>query len=168
MTEITKEEEYKLIRSLLTIENRIHRVEIELQFCTDEAERFPIESSLKELKETREQLFLVLTEIENPQASIEIKYHLIQIFYEMRASIMDVKYDLPISRNQGLVLEDYFISKILDEIKRVMDGGYYGLSSPFLYFSTDPEDSVDRKKIIFFSTQKSKFWKHSGLLIIFF
>lgn len=156
MEAITMEEEYKLIRSLLTVENQIRRQKIELQFCTDGAERFQIESTINQLNENHEQLILELTKIENPQASIEIRYHLIQIFSEMRASIMDVKYDLPISRNQGLVLENYFISKIFDEIKRVMDCRYYGLSTPFLYFSSDPEDSFDRKELISFFNSEIK------------
>lgn len=156
MAAITMEEEYKLIRSLLTIENQIRRQKIELQFCTDDAERFQIESTINQLIGTRDQLILELTEIENPQASIEIRHHLIQIFAEMRASIMDVKYDLPISRNQGLVLENYFISKIFDEIKRVVNCRYYGLSTPFLYFSADPEDSFDRKELISFFNSEIK------------
>ncbi|WP_297099359.1 hypothetical protein [uncultured Draconibacterium sp.] len=150
MKAITKEEEYKLIGGLLAAENQIRKQKIEFQFCTDDAEIVKIESSITELIATREQLALELTEIENPQASIEIRHYLIQMFYEMRASIMDVKYDLPISRNQGLVLENYFISKIYDEIKRVMNCKHYGLSRPFLYFSADPEDSFDRKELISF------------------
>jgi hypothetical protein len=31
-----------------------------------------------------------------------------------------------------------------------MDCRYYGLSTPFLYFSSDPEDSFDRKELISF------------------
>jgi len=66
MAAITMEEEYKLIRSLLIIENQIRKQKIELQFCKDDSERFQIESSINQLNVTREQLISELTEIENP------------------------------------------------------------------------------------------------------
>jgi hypothetical protein len=84
------EEEYKLIKRLLIIENQIRKQKVELQFCADRAERSQVESKINELNGTQEQLILELTKIENPQASIEIRQQLIQIFFEMRASIMDV------------------------------------------------------------------------------
>jgi len=51
---------------------------------------------------------------------------------------------MQISRNQCMVLDNYFISKIFEETHKAMNLKFYGISKPFLYFTNDTEDSFDR------------------------
>jgi chromosome segregation ATPase len=150
MKTITKEQEYELISQLLKLEKQIHFNEMEKNFCTNPSEITALESSLKDLKVSLDKVSNELTDISEPLASIEIKNSLIRTFYQMKTAISNVKYDLSISRRQCLNFENYFASKILDEINRAMNGDFYGLASPFLYLTTDPNDSFDRKQLISF------------------
>ncbi|MDP4273084.1 MAG: hypothetical protein Q8907_02280 [Bacteroidota bacterium] len=150
MKTITKEQEYKLISQKLDLEKQIHFNEMDKQFCTNPSEIASIELVLKDLKVSLTNISNELTDISTPLASIEIKDSLIRTFIQMKSAISNVKYDLPISRSQSLIFENYFASKILDEINRAMNGDFYGLASPFLYLTTDPNDSFDRKQLISF------------------
>lgn len=81
---------------------------------------------------------------------IEIFNNTIRAFYKIKCEISNVKNDYPISRRQGKDLENAFIMKILEIIKSEVNGTSQQLSKPFLYFSSDPNDSFEKINLISF------------------
>ncbi len=150
MKTVTKEQENSLINQMLDLEEQLHFTEMKEQFCKDSSERTTIESTRKNLKESLDKVSNDLIEIETSLASLEIKDYLIRAFYQMTAAISNVQYDFPISRSQSMIFDNYFASKILNEINRTMNGDFHDLASPFLHFTTDPKDFFDRKQLISF------------------
>lgn len=151
MITISKEEEFEKIYSLIQCKKDLHEVEF-LMLCskTDHPDYLPLMRRKQEIKSIIDKIVDELQRIEKPRASLEILDCLKTTFHEMKSSINTDKHNFPVSKRQLTILENYFISIIDDEVKRVINGKLRGLISPFLTFTKDKEDSIDRNLIIDF------------------
>lgn len=80
----------------------------------------------------------------------EIVVDIIKTFSQIRYEISNVKFGLKISQSQCIGLENAFAGKILIVIKNSIYVNYKGLTSPFLLYSSDPNDGFNREKMILF------------------
>lgn len=82
--------------------------------------------------------------------TIKIFNNTIEIFRQIKCEISKVKSEYQISKRQGIGLENAFAIKILEVIYKVVYDGSRGLVKPFLYLSSDPNDSFEKFKLILF------------------
>lgn len=150
MESIYKEQEYEMIKRMLDLKIKLDLVEVESHYCNSSAESLENENSKKGFKAILEQINIELLGIENPLASKEILEILIQTFHNMIKEISVGNTNIPISKNQGLIIDNYFVLRILDEVKKIVILDFHGMNKPFLYGSTDPSDSFSRNDLIQF------------------
>jgi hypothetical protein len=86
MKTISKEQEYSLIKELLDLEKQLHIHDMEKMYCNTPSEKLKNESEQKVLKASIVKISNNLIEIDNPQASKEIKDFLVRFLYQMKAA----------------------------------------------------------------------------------
>jgi len=150
MITISKEKEKQLIKQLLELDSVLHKIEIEKHYCNEEPEKSKIENLERIKKAEYEKIESDLQNLDNYEVSKDIRDDLLQAFTQMKQSISGVREKIQISRNQCMVLDNYFISKIFEETHNAMNLKFYGISKPFLYFTNESEDSFDRNELIAF------------------
>jgi len=144
------EKETHLIERLLELENVLHIISIEKHYCVEEPEKSKIEQFESETKSEFDLVKQDLQNLETYEVSLSIRDDLIQAFNQMIHSISMGREELQISKSQSMIFYNYFIARIFEEIHKTMNLNFSGISTPFLYFTSDPEDSFDRKKLISF------------------
>jgi len=150
MKQITKEEEKRKIEELIKLERKLHMIEMEKPYCESSQDILQNRTSEEKLKESIKQISDELSNLENPLASKEISGFIIKSFNLMKEDIQNIKYNLLVSRSQGLCIENYFASKIIEVIDHVMKTNYGLISSPFMYITHDPEDGIEKERLIDF------------------
>jgi len=157
-------DEKELILSLFDLEEKLHLIEREKGFIKSSLEKTKIEELEIKTKEEYGKVCEKLERHENPLASISIHNHLISTFSLMKSIISNVRFDLPVSRNQSFMFENYFAVKIFEEIRKVINLDFMGISRPFLYFTTEPNDSFDKIKLILFFEKEIDILKQTNPL----
>ena len=77
-------------------------------------------------------------------------------FHQMKTGISNANNCDFISKNQGTSIDNYFKSKILDEIYRIVNKDIHELTAPFLYLTDNLNDGFKKEKLItFFETEIS-------------
>ena len=155
MKKISKEQEYHLIREFINLEFQIQDKIGEIKYCKTTTEKSYIKQFVKDLKAKLTIASNELKDIENPQASKEILDHLNSFLYLFKYRISNPKIDLPISRCQGKCFNDFYIAKILAEVRFVINGDFKDLRKPFfLSLTSDQADGLDNFKLKSFLEQE--------------
>ena len=150
MKSIEKNEEYSLINYLLKLEDQLCSKKVDRFNCLNAHEIAKNEYTQKELSESIGKVKDQLAEIISGSTSINIIESLRKRFNQMKTEISEEKNDFAISLKQGTVLDNYFAAKILYEIKCVVNSDLQELRKPFLYFTDDTLDSLDKSQLIAF------------------
>lgn len=147
MKTITIEQEYQLIEKLIDLEKQLHNNENKKIYCTTSIEK---SKNLQVDKSIRAMLMLTINElkdIENPLASMEILDHLKALLYQLKHEISNPDIDYPISRSQNRGFNDFFVSKILIEVKTIIDAESQSLTTPIIILTSDEKDGFDKIKL---------------------
>lgn len=165
MIKLSKDEEFKKIELLITLKKEIHIVELNLEYSRiDGKEYLPLLQQHQDISSKIENLTTELQQIDTPNASILIVDCLLSIYEQMKTEINGAVHNFPISRCQSTILENYFVSKIDNEINCVINGNLRGLITPFLYYTIDKADSIERQLIIDFINNEISIIRSYGLV----
>ena len=147
MRTITKEREYQLIGKYIDLEIQLQNNEGEKFYCVTSSGKSKNKQSAKIIK-----ALLVLAKnelecIENSQANREILDLLKSLLFQLKHEISNPEIKYQISKKQGTVFNDFFVAKILKAVKTIIDAELQGLITPFLYLTSDENDSFDKMKL---------------------
>lgn len=158
MNAISKEEEYQYIKELLENEEKLRFIKKVLLDGLPQVNKnkIEVEIDLKAYEKKSDDINSILLNVEFSNASNEIVRILIQKFNEMKAIILAYSYGLPISSNHGTMFQNYFIGKIVFEIKNVVTGNFLSISRPFIYPPTDSKKQLDSSDVIKFFEEEIK------------
>lgn len=148
--------EEELIKEYLDLSIELQIRESETQYYADSPEHEVIRRKEYSVREKLDKVFSDLKKFENEDKSLEIRRNLLKAFSEMKAELQNYATKLPVSRQQGMSWDNYFASKILELIRRVIYLDFAGLIRPFLYVTSDPYDSIETRKIIDFFENEEK------------
>ena len=148
--------EEELIKEYLDLSTELQMRESETQFFADRPEIDLIRQQENSVREKLEKVFSDLKKFENEDKSLEIRRNLLKAFSQMKAELQNYATKIPVSRQQGTMWENHFASKILELIRRVIYLDFTGLIRPFLYVTSDPNDSIETRVIIDFFENEEK------------
>ncbi len=151
-----KRTEEELIKEYLDLSIELQVRESETQFFLDHPEFESIRQQETTVREKRDTIFSDLKKFENGDKSLEIRSNLLKAFSQMKAQLQYYFTELPISRSQGMTGEGYFAFKIFELIRRVIYLDFTGLSRPFLDVTSEPNDSIETRKIVNFLDNEEK------------
>ncbi|MCF6172084.1 MAG: hypothetical protein L3J66_14025 [Bacteroidales bacterium] len=137
------ETEEQLIMRYINLENDIETFKMKKLFANNDSERYLIERKEIDLSSERSTLRSELLKFEIAETSIKIRTNLLVAFTEMRTALVKVPTNWHVSCGQGKIFHDYFAAKILKVINDIVKLNFLGMTTPFLYLSTDKTDSID-------------------------
>lgn len=148
--------EEELIKEYLDLSIELQIRESETQCFADNSEIELIRQQENSVREKLEKVFSDLKKFENEEKSLEIRRNLLKAFSHMKTELQKYATKVPVSRQQGTMWENYFASIILELIRRVIYLDFTGLIRPFLYVTSDPNDSIETRIIIDFFENEEK------------
>lgn len=136
--------EISLLKQLITIEKNIHLLNLEIDHTDDGIQRQQLVSQQSELNTRIENLKSALVEIEDKSYSIEAVHGIIRQLKEYITEINKAIPGLRLSRNQGMVIENYLFSYIINDINNLITDEIHGYHIPaYLYYTYRKEESIE-------------------------
>ena len=84
-----------------------------------------------------------LNEFENAKTSQIIRDKIISTFTQIRISKSNKHFGLYVSKSQSMITDEWYIGKILIEIKKIINLDFGGFSKPFLNLTDDSKDGIE-------------------------
>lgn len=143
--------EIEILKALIDKEQRKHYLDIHLDFTTDIKEQEALKEKRSQLSREIEDDKLSLLQIEDKTFSAKSHSCMIAQLSEYINQIVKANKGLKLTRDQGLILDNYLFSIITRDIEYFVENKCYGIRTPrYLHYTSSNENSVDIPELIEF------------------
>ena len=140
--------EIELLKKLVALENEQYILEIEINVWSGDDKVIEFKTKLAEINIEIEKVEKSLIEAEDKKYSQKAKNSMLNQIQAYITEINKAKDGLKLSRNQGLILENYLFSGILTDLRYYIIEENFGHRIPaYLYYTYEDKKSVEIKPL---------------------
>ncbi len=136
--------EIELLKQLVSLEQQQYELEIRIDVWSNDKEVDGFKQELAVVNEGIKKTEQLLVEVDDKNYSRSAKKAMINQLTSYVTEINKARPGLKLSRNQGLILENYLFSGILQDLHYLITDEVFGYRIPaYLFYTYSEEDSVE-------------------------
>ncbi|MCB4800295.1 hypothetical protein [Neotamlana laminarinivorans] len=149
--------EIELLKKLVALENEQYSLEIKIDIWSRDKEVAEFKTELAEINREIAIVEKSLVEIEDKKYSKKAKSLMLDQIHAYITEINKAKDGLKLTRNQGLILENYLFSGILTDLRYYIIDENFGYRIPaYLHYTYEEKKSVEIKPLSDFLKNESR------------